>query len=75
MLQARATPIAAVNEQYAGTAERGGVQPNFLITPPPLPSFIPAVVPQSAVQMGVTQEVWDLMTQEERQEFVENPNG
>lgn len=71
MLQARAQPIAAINELYSGTAQRGGVQPNFLITPPPLPSFIPAVVPQSAVDLGVSQEDWNSMTQEERKEFME----
>lgn len=75
MLQVRAGPLAAVNELYSGTAQRGGVQPNFLIKPAPLPSFIPAVVPQSAIDVGVTQEMWTAMTQEERQAFVENPNG
>lgn len=71
MLQARAQPIAGINELYSGTAQRGGVQPNFLITPPPLPSFIPTVVPQSAVNLGVSQEDWNSMTQEERKEFME----
>ena len=66
MLQVRSEPLASVNEQYSGTAQRGGVRPNFLITPPPVPSFIPAVVPASAAEMGVTQQDWDLMTQEER---------
>lgn len=71
MLQVRAQPIAAINKQYSGVAERGGVQPNFLITPGPLPSFIPAIVPQSATAVGVTQDEWNLMTQEERREFME----
>jgi hypothetical protein len=71
MLQARAQPIAGVNELYSGTAQRGGVQPNFLITPPPLPSFIPAVVPTSAASQGVTQEDWTAMTQDERRSFME----
>lgn len=71
MLQARAQPIAGINELYSGTAQRGGVQPNFLITPPPLPSFIPAVVPPSAASQGVTQEDWAAMTQDERRAFME----
>jgi hypothetical protein len=71
MLQARAQPIAGINDLYSGTAQRGGVQPNFLITPPPLPSFIPAIVPASAAAQGVTQADWDLMTQDERRAFVE----
>jgi hypothetical protein len=71
MLQVRAQPIAAINELYSGTAQRGGVQPNFLITPGPLPSFIPAIVPQSATAVGVTQDEWNLMTQEERRAFME----
>lgn len=73
MLQARSTPIAAVNEQYAGTAKRGGVQPNFLITPPPLPSFIPAVIPQSALAVGLTQEDWDTMPPEDKKAFMGTP--
>ena len=73
MLQARAQPIAGINELYSGTAQRGGVKPNFLITPPPLPSFIPAIVPPSAAAQGVTQEDWSAMTQEERRAFVGNP--
>jgi hypothetical protein len=69
MLQVRAQPIAGINDLYSGTAQRGGVQPNFLITPPPLPSFIPAIVPASAAAQGVTQADWDLMTQDERRAF------
>jgi hypothetical protein len=71
MLQVRAQPLAGINELYSGTAQRGGVQPNFLITPPPLPSFIPAVVPPSAASQGVTQEDWAAMTQDERRAFME----
>ena len=73
MLQARAEPLASVNEQYAGTAQRGGVQPNFLITPPPVPSFIPSIVPPSAASAGVRQQDWDAMTQDERRTFMETP--
>ena len=70
MLQVRERALAEVNELYAGTAQRGGVQPTFLIAPQPLPSFVPAVVPQSAVALGVTQEDWNLMNQDERKAFM-----
>lgn len=75
MLKTRADRLSRVNEVYTGTATRGGVDQGFVIQPPALPSFIPAVVPQSAIDAGVTQDEWDLMTQQERQTFVENPNG
>jgi len=60
-------------DRYTELAKQAGVPPEFIYSGviPEAQVVIPAVVPPSAVALGVAQEDWDSMTQEERREFME----
>lgn len=68
----RAAAAQTTLQGYTRLAEQAGVPPEFIYSGmiPEAQAVIPAVVPQSAVALGVTQEDWDAMTQEERKAFM-----
>ena len=59
--------------RYTELAKQAGVPPEFIYSGviPEAQAVVPAVVPPSAVALGVAQEDWDLMTQDERRAFME----
>lgn len=68
----RAGAAQTTLQGYTRLAEQAGVPPEFIYSGmiPEAQAVIPAVVPQSAVALGVTQDDWNLMTQEERKAFM-----
>lgn len=71
----RAASAQTTLKSYEELARQAGVPPEFIYsgeiqTPQ---AVIPVVVPQSATALGVTQEEWDLMTQDERKAFMGTP--
>lgn len=71
----RATSAQTTLQSYGELARQAGVPEQFIYSGeiPAPQAVVPAVVPQSAAQMGVTQEDWDLMTQDERKAFMGTP--
>lgn len=69
----RAAAAQTTLQGYTRLAEQAGVPAEFIYSGviPEAQVVIPAVVPQSAVALGVTQEDWDAMTQQERKTFME----
>jgi hypothetical protein len=69
----RASAAQTTLGRYTELAKQAGVPPEFIYSGviPEAQAVIPAVVPQSAVALGVMQEDWDLMTQDERRAFME----
>lgn len=61
--------------RYTELAKQAGVPPEFIYSGviPEAQAVIPAVVPQSATAVGVTQDDWNLMTQDERRAFMGTP--
>lgn len=61
--------------RYTELAKQAGVPPEFIYSGviPEAQTVIPAVVPQSATAVGVTQDDWNLMTQDERRAFMGTP--
>lgn len=69
----RSSAAQTTLDRYTELAKQAGVPPEFIYSGviPEAQVVIPAVVPPSAVALGVTQEDWDLMNQEERRAFME----
>jgi hypothetical protein len=69
----RAGAAQTTLDSYTGLAKQAGVPAEFIYSGviPEAQAVIPAVVPQSAVAVGVNQEDWDVMTQDERRAFME----
>lgn len=69
----RSSAAQTTLDRYTELAKQAGVPPEFIYSGviPEAQVVIPAVVPPSAVALGVTQEDWDAMKQEERREFME----
>jgi hypothetical protein len=69
----RAASAQTTLQSYGELARQAGVPEQFIYSGeiPAPQAVVPAVVPQSAVALGVTQEDWDLMTQDERRAFME----
>lgn len=69
----RSSAAQTTLDRYTELAKQAGVPPEFIYSGviPEAQVVIPAVVPPSAVALGVTQEDWDSMKQEERREFME----
>lgn len=69
----RSSAAQTTLDRYTELAKQAGVPPEFIYSGviPEAQVVIPAVVPPSAVALGVTQEDWNLMTQEERRAFME----
>lgn len=71
----RATSAQTTLKSYSELARQAGVPEQFIYSGeiPAPEAVIPAVVPQSATAVGVTQEEWDAMTQDGRKAFMETP--
>lgn len=71
----RATSAQTTLQSYGELARQAGVPTEFIYSGeiPAPQAVIPAVVPQSALAVGVTQQDWDLMTQDERKAFMGTP--
>jgi hypothetical protein len=71
----RAASAQTTLQSYGELARQAGVPTEFIYSGeiPTAQAVIPAVVPQSAVAVGVTQADWDLMTQDERKAFMGAP--
>ena len=71
----RATAAQTTLQSYSELARQAGVPEQFIYSGeiPAPEAVIPAVVPQSATALGVTQEEWDLMTQDGRKAFMGTP--
>ena len=69
----RSSAAQTTLDRYTELAKQAGVPPEFIYSGviPEAQVVIPAVVPPSAVALGVAQEDWDSMTQEERRAFME----
>jgi hypothetical protein len=69
----RAASAQTTLQSYGELARQAGVPEQFIYSGeiPAPQAVVPAVVPQSAVALGVMQEDWDLMTQDERRAFME----
>lgn len=69
----RSSAAQTTLQRYTELANQAGVPAEFIYSGviPEAQTVIPAVVPQSAVALGVMQEDWDLMTQDERRAFME----
>lgn len=69
----RSSAAQTTLQRYTELANQAGVPAEFIYSGviPEAQAVIPAVVPQSAVALGVMQEDWDLMTQDERRAFME----
>jgi hypothetical protein len=71
----RAASAQTTLQSYGELARQAGVPTEFIYSGeiPTAQAVIPAVVPQSAAAVGVTQQDWDLMTQDERKAFMGAP--
>jgi hypothetical protein len=71
----RAASAQTTLQSYGELARQAGVPTEFIYSGeiPTAQAVIPAVVPQSAAAVGVTQADWDLMTQDERRAFMGAP--
>lgn len=71
----RATSAQTTLQSYGELARQAGVPTEFIYSGeiPTAQAVIPAVVPPSAAAVGVKQQDWDLMTQNERKAFMETP--